>query len=271
MKQFIILLLLCFMAFSIAQGQEKFTVYFDFDIDEADTASYKNLSQWITNHSNAHIQSIHGYTDSIGSVNYNNHLSQRRAARVYNQFKKASVSVVDTEVKGLGETIIDRDAAKNRKVVITFTNHREIPVTVAQNLQETQPQPQPILKTFDEQISSAKIGDKIILQNIIFYYDSPLLLPESAPMLDKLVYTLIINAILKIDIQGHKCCSPADVTNLSGDRAKSVYQYLVNHGVDKRRLSYKGFGTNKPIYPIPEKTEAQREANRRVEIEILEN
>jgi len=271
MKQLLLMLLLCLMAVGVAHGQEQFTVYFDFDIDEVTTDSDKNLSNWIANHGNARIQSVYGYTDSIGTTNYNNDLSQRRAASVYNQLKNAAVPLAYADVKGLGESITNPDVAKNRNVVITFSNQEEPPVTVTPVLQEPVPEPKPVYKTLDQQISEAKKGDKIILQNIIFYYDSPLLLPESAPMLDKLVYLLTINGNLKIDIQGHKCCSPSDVTNLSGDRAKSVYQYLVNHGVDKRRLSHQGFGTTKPIYTIPEKTEAQREANRRVEIEILEN
>jgi outer membrane protein OmpA-like peptidoglycan-associated protein len=78
------------------------------------------------------------------------------------------------------------------------------------------------------------------------------------------------NPKLKIDIPGHMCCSK-DRTNLSGDRAKSVYNILVKNGIDKSRMTYRGFGSEKPIYPLPEKTEEERVANRRVEIEILEN
>jgi outer membrane protein OmpA-like peptidoglycan-associated protein len=271
MKQ--LLTYICLFVLVQMKAQNQFTVYFDFDIDEADTNSNNSLLQWTAKHSDAHIKSIFGYTDSIGTPSYNNGLSKRRATSIYNQLKNTSVFLENAEVKGLGETVTEADAPKNRKVVITFIAQKESPVTNTPDLQEPKPQPtyMPVLKTLDEQISGAKKGDKIVLQNIIFYYDSPLLLPESAPMLDKLVYILKIDANLKIDIQGHKCCSPSDVTNLSGDRAKSVYQYLVNHGVDKNRLSYQGFGTNRPIYSIPEKTEAQREANRRVEIEVLEN
>jgi outer membrane protein OmpA-like peptidoglycan-associated protein len=34
-------------------------------------------------------------------------------------------------------------------------------------------------------------------------------------------------------------------------------------------LAYKGFGSNQPVYPIPEKNEEEKIANRRVEIEIV--
>jgi flagellar motor protein MotB len=36
-------------------------------------------------------------------------------------------------------------------------------------------------------------------------------------------------------------------------------------------MSYKGFGTTRPIYPIPEKNEIEANENRRVEIMIVEN
>jgi len=36
------------------------------------------------------------------------------------------------------------------------------------------------------------------------------------------------------------------------------------------RIAIQGFGSSKPIFPIVEKTEAERIANRRVEIEIIQ-
>jgi outer membrane protein OmpA-like peptidoglycan-associated protein len=42
-------------------------------------------------------------------------------------------------------------------------------------------------------------------------------------------------------------------------------------GIDESRVTYKGFGSSQPLFPIPEKDEAQRAANRRVEIVITAN
>ena len=64
---------------------------------------------------------------------------------------------------------------------------------------------------------------------------------------------------------------PTDRTDLSGQRAKAIRNFLTGNGIDKSRLSYKGFGSTQPIYPIPEKNEAERAANRRVEILIVAN
>jgi outer membrane protein OmpA-like peptidoglycan-associated protein len=76
------------------------------------------------------------------------------------------------------------------------------------------------------------------------------------------------NPNLKIEIQGHLCCMTTDRLDLSTQRAKAIYNFLVKNNIAKERLTYKGFGSSKPIYPLPEKDEKERAANRRIEIEI---
>ena len=55
---------------------------------------------------------------------------------------------------------------------------------------------------------------------------------------------------------------------LSGKRAKAVYDYLLAKGIDKERLSYKGFGMLKPL--AENTTEENRALNRRIEFRIVE-
>jgi outer membrane protein OmpA-like peptidoglycan-associated protein len=62
-----------------------------------------------------------------------------------------------------------------------------------------------------------------------------------------------------------------DPTGLSTKRAKAVMMFLNQSGIEKSRLSFQGLGTSKPINPLPEKDEAERAENRRVEIMIVEN
>jgi outer membrane protein OmpA-like peptidoglycan-associated protein len=54
-------------------------------------------------------------------------------------------------------------------------------------------------------------------------------------------------------------------------RARAIYNYLIGQKISRKRLSYKGFGTSKPLHPIPEQSSQEEEENRRVEILILEN
>ncbi len=52
-------------------------------------------------------------------------------------------------------------------------------------------------------------------------------------------------------------------------RAEAVIDYLIQHGIARERLEAKGAGNDQMIYPSPQ-TEWQIEANRRIEIEIIE-
>lgn len=54
---------------------------------------------------------------------------------------------------------------------------------------------------------------------------------------------------------------------LSEKRAKVVYDYMIKRGIDKNRLSYEGFGLERPI--ATNDTEEGRSQNRRVEFEII--
>jgi outer membrane protein OmpA-like peptidoglycan-associated protein len=76
--------------------------------------------------------------------------------------------------------------------------------------------------------------------------------------------------IKKVDILGHTDSDGTDEYNkdLSDRRAKAVLQYLVGHGVEKRRLSAKGLGEGKPI--ADNESDEGKEKNRRVEFLIIE-
>jgi hypothetical protein len=77
---------------------------------------------------------------------------------------------------------------------------------------------------------------------------------------------------LRIEIQGHICCQKGeDVEDTAKIRALTIYNYWVNNGIAANRLNYISFGSTHPIHKIPEKTEEERNENRRVEIQIIEN
>lgn len=118
-------------------------------------------------------------------------------------------------------------------------------------------------------IALSKAVDKpIALQNIFFETGSSKLLPSSDPELNKLVWTLRNNSNMYIEIHGHTDDVGTDEYNqqLSEDRAKAVYQYLIDRGIDAVRLSYKGFGETQPVES--NETEEGRKRNRRTEFVI---
>lgn len=115
-------------------------------------------------------------------------------------------------------------------------------------------------------------ADQIVIHDKIqFETNKAVIKPESFGLLDEIT-SAIKDApqIKKLSIEGHTDDVGADNYNkkLSDQRAASVKQYLVEHGVDAARLSSKGWGEAKPIGD--NKTEEGREQNRRVEFIIVE-
>lgn len=101
--------------------------------------------------------------------------------------------------------------------------------------------------------------------NIQFEFDSSVLRTSSYPTLDKASADLRSNATMTIELDGYASSegSAAHNIRLSKDRANSVKTYLVNSGVDAKRLKIKANGETNPI--SDNSTEQGRVLNRRVE------
>ncbi len=113
-------------------------------------------------------------------------------------------------------------------------------------------------------------GEKIVMKNIFFDTDQWTLKPSSLIELERLYQLLQNNPNMKIEIGGHTDNTGSKEHNLtlSKQRAESVYNYLVNKGIDKTLLSFKGYGSAVPI--TTNDTEAGRAMNRRTEIMVIE-
>ena len=123
---------------------------------------------------------------------------------------------------------------------------------------------------FNELLSNLLPGESFILPNLFFEFAQSNLLPNSYSELQRLLNFLINNEKVKIVISGHSDDQGSDAYNqkLSIERAKTVYGYLIDKGIDSNRLSYKGYGKQQPI--APNDTEENRAKNRRTEILMLE-
>jgi outer membrane protein OmpA-like peptidoglycan-associated protein len=123
---------------------------------------------------------------------------------------------------------------------------------------------------YELQIGLNKIetGGKIVTRNIFFDVNKFDLKDESEAELIKLVEFLNNNEGLKVEIGGHTDNSGNAVLNkeLSENRAKSVFNYCIQHGVKADRLTYKGYGASVPI--SPNTSEEGKALNRRTEFII---
>ncbi|MEA1897780.1 MAG: OmpA family protein [Bacteroidota bacterium] len=119
-------------------------------------------------------------------------------------------------------------------------------------------------------LSPIKTGERTVLRNIFFNFNSYELLPESIVELGKLLEFLQENQELKIRIEGHTD-SEGDIDynlNLSEKRAKTVMDYLLWKSISSNRLSYKGYGESSPI--SDNSSDQGRAQNRRIEIVVVE-
>ena len=124
---------------------------------------------------------------------------------------------------------------------------------------------------YETDLNKLKQGIPVILENVNFRFDRYDLLPDSEDILNKLLTYLENNPEINISIGGHTDEIGTEQYNdlLSINRAKSVYNWLIDKGIDSKRLSFTGFGKNLPIFK--ENDVEHRALNRRVEIRLIKN
>jgi outer membrane protein OmpA-like peptidoglycan-associated protein len=113
-------------------------------------------------------------------------------------------------------------------------------------------------------------GKSITLKNIYFETAKWDLLPASDKELNTLLKYMEKYPDMKIQVSGHTDNRGGDAYNLelSKNRAKAVYEFLVNKGIDSSRLHFEGYGSQMPV--ADNETDLSRSKNRRVEFTILE-
>lgn len=238
-------------------------------------------NQWIAANKTVEVTGIFGYCDSVDDSNYNRELAMRRINFVMTLLKKEAIAINDkVELKPFGKDFkFSKKQEENRKVTFFYTSKEE---KTKENKEIAKTDE--AISSFDSQaliekeasqlavkFQKAKKGDLIKINNINFLFNSERIEERSRPILEKLVQIMLDNPKLRIAIHGHICCNPNVMdTKLSYRRALVIFNYLRDNGVELSRLSYKGFGSNDPIYKLPERNEAERKANRRVEILIVD-
>ncbi|HEX8114737.1 MAG TPA: OmpA family protein [Kofleriaceae bacterium] len=121
-------------------------------------------------------------------------------------------------------------------------------------------------------------GEPLTLEQVItlpapieFKFDTAIMLPGAEIYLNQVLAILKAHPeVTKLEIQGHTSSEGGYDYNLrlSDDRAKAVYQWLVDHGIDGQRLVPKGYGLTVPLFLND--SEAHRQRNRRVQFRLIE-
>ena len=119
-------------------------------------------------------------------------------------------------------------------------------------------------------LEKLKIGSDLVLRNIFFNTNEYEILPASFTELATLTELLRSNKNLHIEIQGHTDNVGNELQNekLSLNRAKAVYDFLLEKGISAQRLTYKGYGEARPV--SNNDTEESRRRNRRTSFVITQ-
>ena len=102
---------------------------------------------------------------------------------------------------------------------------------------------------------------------INFDFNKANIRPDAAVELDKFVIFLKDNPQINIELSSHTDAVGTDYNNqlLSQKRADSSTAYLINKGIDPRRITSRGYGEKYLIIDRPE----PEERNRRTEFRII--
>ena len=260
-----VLILFCFSLFigeTYAQKKKTTSFFFDTDISTLDDKQKEMFSQFVNEMDSTEIISISilGYCDDRGRKGYNDTLSVKRANYIKALLQENGINTEKVQLlTGNGKVHL----SESKNITEQRTYNRRVDVVIGYVKKN--------LIADNTILSDAlKVGDKIVLENILFENSRSILLEESIPVLERITEIIKQKKQYNIAILGHICCNPPgkDVKdfetgeyNLSQARAKIIYDYLVYRGVDKKRLSYKGMMANFPL--------GKGEKNdRRVELQI---
>jgi OmpA-OmpF porin, OOP family len=145
------------------------------------------------------------------------------------------------------------------KVKVSCTNSSDILL----NVLEMEPMKQEISAN---EMLDALNKDGFIALDILFDTGKSNIQNESLPIVDQIFELMKNDPTLKISIEGHTDNVGDAVSNkkLSNDRAKAVMDAIIAKGIDKKRMSFVGWGQEKPV--SDNRSEEGRTKNRRVEI-----
>ncbi|WCL82176.1 OmpA family protein [Saprospira sp. CCB-QB6] len=231
-------------------------IYYEHDKTAVDKNSpgLKELLKVLQDHPHVKLE-IGSHTDATGSKSYNQRLSQERATAVKNYLVGKGIPASRLVAKGYGESEIlnhCKDGVRCSKAEHAVNRRTEFKV-IGQ--------------------SGFKYGDIIKVDNINYATNSAVLDKRDMRGLNEIVRILKANSI-SVEIRSHTDSrgSAAKNLDLSERRAKAVYDYLIEQGVSKFRLKYKGYGETLPLnkckdgVPCSSKEHA---VNRRTDFKVI--
>ncbi|WP_316752478.1 OmpA family protein [Pedobacter gandavensis] len=165
-----------------------------------------------------------------------------------------------TLIVAMGLLTLSMQACKTKKLVakpVTPPVEAKVPVV------EEKPAPAPV----EEKEAPEEKAD-FNFTNVQFEFNSDVLKTASFGILDQVVSQMKKSPEAILTIHGNSSTegSAAHNMSLSVDRANAVKSYLVNAGLDGKKLAIKGHGATNPV--TKDTSEAGKALNRRVEFKV---
>lgn len=259
MYKFLTLALITTCSFSAMAQKTGTKVFFDLNVPSLNAGAMHSIDSLlkvrkVTKNDDV---TLYGYADYLGTPGHNDSISLLRAQNVKKYLIKSGVPAKSITVC-VGKGKIDKPA---RTEHIGYIEDRRVEITIDKKTD----------------LGNVKKNETARLKNINFIPGSHNFMPESTPELETLFTYLQKNKKVKIQLEGHICCQVNDQDgydydtreyNLSSNRAKAVFDFLVGKGIAADRMTYIGLAHTKPL--TDEKTPADEEMNRRVEVRIME-
>jgi outer membrane protein OmpA-like peptidoglycan-associated protein/tetratricopeptide (TPR) repeat protein len=128
--------------------------------------------------------------------------------------------------------------------------------------------PAPVVTKLNMETRETKANEAFVINDIYYTTNSADIEERSKIILDAFAEYLTKHPSMVIEISGHTDSRGDDNANkaLSAERAFEVMKYLVDHGVESKRLTYQGYGESKPVGD--NNTDEGRAMNRRTEFVI---
>ncbi|MCC5918756.1 MAG: OmpA family protein [Cryomorphaceae bacterium] len=251
------LLLLLFLSLKVSGQVAEFEVYFPFDDDLLGETEKAKLDHEIFSIPKSRIDSIQifGHCDSLGTDEYNLELSARRVLAVKKYLISRGFELHQLTSNYFGRSqpkynnTDDEKRALNRRCEIVVFHQPNIPFYSDLRINDLELKP----------------GENYILPNLHFVGNQIVPMWYSFDVLNDLLTVFKRYPNMEAEIQGHVCC--VNDKPLSDERAEFVYYFLINNGVPKKNLTYKGFGNLRPF--VKETRTEEELQNRRVEIKVI--
>ncbi|MCX3265623.1 OmpA family protein [Pedobacter agri] len=182
---------------------------------------------------------------------------------------KVNGGTVKTEADEDGNYQFNLAAETEYNVIGEKTNYR----SDSENLATIGLKTSEVLKQ-DLHLEPVEINKAIRLENIYYDFDKWNIRPDAAVELDKLVKIMLDNPTIWIELGSHTDSRGKDAYNLSlsQKRAESAVQYIISRGINKNRITAKGYGETQLLNKCANNvqcSDAEHQLNRRTEFKIV--